>query len=174
MAKDAKVKAKAKTLHGQGKSERDIAGLTGATRPTVKKWIDQWEATGFPKGFLQPKLDQIEEDSAKAAARKAGLTMETYFHGVRELIEAHNVISVGPEGQVFQHPKPAYAQIQDDPQGRKVADFLGNGCEVVPNFGARKDGLKLLQESLPGLKAKDRIDLTTNGRSLLDEVLDEA
>lgn len=174
MAKDGPQKARGKRLHGQGKSEREIAGLCKVTRATAKRWIDEWEAHGFPKGFLQPKLDQKEMEGAIEAAKRAGLDMEVYFRGVRELVEAANVITTGPEGQIFQYPKPVYSKIQDDAQGRKVAEFLGENCEVVPNFGARKDGLKLLQESYPGLKARDKMDLTTGGRSLLDELLDDA
>lgn len=169
MAKDAKTKAKARVMYEAGKSSRVIAkALDISDHHTVLDWAEKGE---WVKGGSTTKIAQKEEEGVLEAARRAGLSMETYFRGVRELTEAANVITTGPEGQVFQYPKPAYSAIQKDGQGREVAEFLGTNCEVVPNFGARKDGLKLFQESYPGLKAKDKLEVDVNPvQSILDRV----
>jgi transposase len=143
VAKDAKTKAKAKALHGQGKSERDIAGLTGATRPTVKKWIDEWEATGFPKGYLQPKLDQAQTDAALKAAHDAGLTEAKVAAKVVALMDAQKTVYW---------------------QGSRIEETEDNGTQL----GAASLGADILR--MKGSK----LDITSGGRSLLDEVLDEA
>lgn len=90
MAKNGPAKAKGKRLHGEGKSERDISGLCKVTRATAKRWIDEWEATGFPKGYLQPKLDQAAEKAALDAAEAAGLSKAKLYGKVATLLDAQN------------------------------------------------------------------------------------
>jgi transposase len=143
VAKDGPAKAKGKRLHGQGKSERDIAGLCKVTRATAKRWIDEWETHDFPKGFLQPKLDQAQTDAAIAAAHAAGLTEAKVAEKVAALMEAQKTVFW---------------------QGEEVTNVEDNGTQL----GAASLGADILR-----MKGS-RLDITTGGRSLLDEVLDEA
>jgi hypothetical protein len=162
VAKNGPAKAKGKELHGKGKSERDIAGLCKVTRATAKRWIDEWEASGFPKGFLQPKLDQAREQAAIQAAEAQGLSQAFLFGKVRQLLDATKPVLV----------KPSKA---DQERSKAEGDESGGAfVQEVPDFQAIDAGLTHAERTVPGFKVADKLDLTSGGRSILDEVIDEA
>ena len=156
MAHDAKTRKKAQVLYEAGKSFSFIESKLGVSKRSMITWA---EAEGWVKGKASPLLHQKELDGAIQAAERAGLTNEHFFRGVRELIEARDVIAVGALGSVSTYSMPEYAEIEDDGTGRQVADYLGKRCEVIPDRQARKDGLKLMLESFPGLKVATQIQI---------------
>jgi len=159
MAKAPAVKAKAKALFEGGGSLREVAAKVGKHYQTILAWSKK---EGWVQGKTRPILDQKEEEATLEAARELGLTKGYFLGKVKTLCEATKPVLVK-------------ASKEDEAEAKEEGDESGGAfVQEVPDYKAISDGLTHAERIIPGLKVPDKVDLTTNGRSLLDEVLDEA
>jgi hypothetical protein len=167
MAKSEEVRARGKALHGVGEGSRGIAKACSVDVKTAQAWVRDWEEEGYPKGYLKPHLDQKERESLEEEAKRNGVTRGRLLAKVGELLDAKSIAAVTTQGSISLCPLPTDSKANE---GEKAA-VAGIEAAVVPDratqIAAAKMGIDVL-----GLK-KSTLDLTTGGRSLLDEVLDE-
>lgn len=164
VAKDAKTKARAKALYEGGKgSFREVAQAVGTSFTSVKLWAKK---DGWQKGKAAPKIAQREEAALEAEAERHGITKAKVFQKIAELIDAKSVAVITTQGAVSLCP-----MLPDAKTEKGKADFRGIQYDVVPDRKTQGEMTKLAADVL-GMK-KTHVDLTTGGRSLLDEVLDE-
>lgn len=164
MAKDAKTRAKAKTAYEAGDSLRTIAADLNIAFTSVKNWA---KTEGWIKGKAASKLAQKEEAALEAEAERHGITKGKVFAKIAELIDAKSVAVITTQGAVSLCPMLPGAKVTDGKAG-----FQGIQYDVVPDRKTQGEMTKLAADVLKMKGA--HLDLTTNGRSLLDEVLDEA
>ena len=164
MAKDAKTRAKAQAAYEKGESLRTIAADLNVAFTSVKNWA---KTEGWEKGKSAPKLAQKEAESLEKEAERFGLTKAKVFRKVAELIDAKSLAVITTQGAVSLAPMLPDAQVK----GGK-GDFMGIQYDVVPDRKTQMEATKLAADVLKMKGAS--LDITTGGRSLLDEVLDEA
>lgn len=163
MAKDAKTRAKARTAYEKGDSLRTIAADLNIAFTSVKNWA---KTEGWIKGKSASKLAQKEEAALEAEAERHGITKGKVLAKVAELIDAKSLAVITTQGAVSLAPMLPTAKVT---QGK--GDFMGIQYDVVPDRKTQMEAAKLAADVL-GMK-KAGLDITTGGRSLLDEVLDE-
>lgn len=150
MAKSAKVKAKAKVMWESRIASRKIAETVGVSdHHTILDWAEEG---GWVKGAITPKLAQKEEEATLEVARELGLNKAYFLSKVKLLCEA---------------TIPVLAKGDEDEEGDEAK------VKEVPDYKAISNGLAHAKDIIPGLKVSEKIDITSGGRSLLDEVLDE-
>lgn len=109
-------------MHGEGKPSREIAAVCKVNPKTVQKWVAQWEAEGFPKGFLGAKLDQKEVDTVLAQRERMGLTRAKVDQRIVDLMHAKKTVFW---------------------QGVRVADVEDNGtAATMTNLATEVLGMK--------------------------------
>jgi hypothetical protein len=156
MAHDARKRSEAKALYESGKSIAFIMGKLNVAKGSLLDWSKKGK---WIKSKSEPKLHQIEEKAIQTAAERAGLTQEKFFKGVRELLEAEDVVVPGSRGTVSTIAKPDGSAVELGDDGAKRIGFMGAKLNVVPDRHSRKEALKLMAESIPGLKAKTVIEI---------------
>jgi hypothetical protein len=163
VAKDAKTRAKARALFEAGQSLRDVSKAVHIALGTVQKWAktDAWE-----KGKSETKLARKAEESLEREAERFGLTKSKVFAKVAELIDAKSLAVITTQGAVSLAPMLPDAKTE----GGK-GDFMGIQYDVVPDRKTQMEAAKLAADVLKMKGAS--LDITSGGRSLLDEVLDE-
>lgn len=161
MAKDAKTRAKAKAAYEAGESLRAISSDLGVNFQTVQHWSKK---EGWVKGKSQSKLEQRESAALEAEAERHGITKARVLAKLGELIDAQSVAVITTQGAVSLCPMPAGSKVT-----RGKADFMGIQYDVVPDRKSQIEVTKIAADVL-GMK---KLDITSGGRSLLDEVLDE-
>lgn len=163
MAKVPAIKAKAKALYEAGQSLRDIAAELDTSFQTVQNWSKKG---GWIKGKSRTKLEQREETALEAEAERHGVTKGKVFEKVAELMCANSLAVITTQGAVSLAPMLPDAKVT-----KGKGDFMGIQYDVVPDRKTQMEAAKLAADVL-GMK-RAHLDLTTGGRSLLDEVLDE-
>jgi hypothetical protein len=163
VAKDAKTRAKAQAAYEKGESLRAIAADLNVAFTSVKNWA---KTGGWEKGKAAPKLAQKEAESLEKEAERFGLTKAKVFQKVAELIDAKSLAVITTQGAVSLAPMLPDAKTE----GGK-GDFMGIQYDVVPDRKTQMEAAKLAADVLKMKGAS--LDITTGGRSLLDEVLDE-
>jgi len=163
VARDARIKAKAKALYEAGESARSISKSLQVARNTLAEWISSgaWEARK-----TEPKLIRKEQEALEAEAERHGITKAKVLTKLSELIDAQSVAVITTQGAVSLCPMLPGAKVSKDGK----ADFMGIQYDVVPDRKSQIEVTKLAADVL-GMK---KLDITSGGRSLLDEVLDEA
>jgi len=165
MAKDAKTRAKARALYEAGHSLNDIAKELDLDRKSVLAWSKK---EGWIKGRKGPELDRKAEEALEAEAARHGVTKGKVLAKVAELIDAKSLAVITTQGAVSLAPMLPDAKVSEKGKG----DFMGIQYDVVPDRKTQMEAAKLAADVL-GMK-RSHLDITSNGRSLLDEVLDEA
>lgn len=169
----AQKQAKARTLYEKDKlSQGKIAVRIGVSERTIANWADQGlpdpENGPWKKGRIAGKLQETKLQALTAEAERHGIDEGRVFSKIAELIDAKSVAVITTQGAVSLCPMLPGAEVT--PEGK--ADFMGIQYDVVPDRKTQGEMTKLAADVL-GMK-RSHLDITTNGRSLLDEVLDEA
>jgi hypothetical protein len=163
VAKDAKTRAKARAKYEAGHSLNDIAAELDLDRKSVLAWSKK---EGWIKGKKGPELDRKAEVSLEREAERFGLTKSKVFAKVAELIDAKSLAVITTQGAVSLAP-----MLPDAKTFGGKGDFMGIQYDVVPDRKTQMEAAKLAADVLKMKGAS--LDITTGGRSLLDEVLDE-